>query len=470
MTCVNYLAHLGGSLVLVAEEGKGMQSQMRSTIFRSWIALIASLGGFLQSYVTCIIAGSLIYITREFQLTPFKEGNVASFILIGAIAGSLVAGFLADWVGRKYTLIFAALIYLVTAVSIFAINTFFYLMLLRFATGVAVGITSILVPIYLAEVAPPARRGAFVSLYQFSVTLGTVVAYVVNLMIAEKGDWRMMFFVAAIPAAFQLSGFFLFPESPRWLLKRGKAEQAKRVMDQIGGNFETVQTASEALPQESLFSGRFFFLIAIALVLSAFQQLSGINAVIYFTPKIFAESGFSDPQDAIFATVLVGITTVVSTFLTIFLVDRFGRRKLLLISQFGVLLTLLVLIVSFSTQSSFIDMIAVGAVILYVFSYSLGLGPIVWVLLSEIFPQGVRAKALALCTLISWMSNYFVVLSFPGLIASLGTPITFGMYGLLSLFAYAFYLRYIPETKGKSLEQLEKLLVYPKEGSSRVDK
>lgn len=439
-----------------------MLASTRCTLFRYWIAFVASLGGFLQSYVTCIIAGSLIFITNEFQLTPLKQGNIASFILIGAICGSISAGFLADWIGRRHTLILSALIYVITAVSVFAINSFPYLMILRFATGLAVGITAILVPIYLAEIAPPAKRGAFVSFYQFSVTMGTLVAYMVNLIIAKNGDWRMMFFVAAIPAAFQLSAFLFFPESPRWLLSRSRDAEAKRVMEQIGGDFVAVQSATDKLPQESLFSSRFFFLIAIGLVLSAFQQFSGINAIAYFAPKIFSESGFA-AKDAIIATVLVGITNVISTFLTILLIDRFGRRKLLLVSQLGVIIMLATLIFSFAIQSFFINVLATGAVVFYVFFYSLGFGPIVWVLISEIFPIAVRAKGLAFCTFISWMSNYLVVLTFPNLVASLGPAGTFAIYGVLTLLAFLFCVRYIPETKGKSLEQIEKLLVHSKD-------
>ncbi len=437
-----------------------MLASTKCSIFLHWIAFVASIGGFLQSYVTCIIAGSLIFITNEFQLTPLKQGNIASFILIGAIVGSLSSGFLADWIGRRSTLILSALIYLITAVSVFFVHAFPYLMILRFATGLAVGITSILVPIYLAEIAPPSKRGAFVSFFQFSVTVGTLIAYLVNLMIAKNGDWRMMFFIAAIPAAFQLSAFLFFPESPRWLLGHGKTHEAKNVMERIGGDFVAIQTATDKIPHESLFTSRFFFLIAIGLVLSAFQQLSGINAVAYFTPKIFNEAGFSDPNSAIIATVLVGITNVVSTFLTILLIDRYGRRKLLLISQFGILITLLALILSFATKSPFIDTIAIGAVLLYVFLYSLGLGPIVWVLISEIFPLAVRAKALALCTFISWMSNYLIVLTFPNLLDSLGMSGTFAIYALLTLLSFLFCARYIPETKGKSLEQIEKQLIH----------
>ncbi|MBX7066649.1 MAG: sugar porter family MFS transporter [Parachlamydiales bacterium] len=419
-----------------------------------WIAFIASLGGFLQSYVTCVIAGALIFITSEFQLSPFNQGNVAAIILLGALAGSLTAGYLADRIGRRMTLFLSALIFLITAVSVFMIKALAMLMMLRFATGIAIGMTSILVPMYLAEIAPPSKRGAFVTFFQLSVTIGTLIAYFVNLMLAKQGNWRMMFFFAAIPAAFQIFGFLFFPESPRWLLKKGRMSEAKKVLAQIGGELTSIPEQVS----KPLFSSRFSFLILIGFVLSAFQQFTGINAVVYFTPKIFKEAGFENPQDAIFATILVGITNVIATFLTIFLIDRFGRRKLLLISQVGVIATLLLLVLSFATDWQIIDKIAVGAVILYIFSYSLGLGPIVWVLISEIFPLSVRAKALAFCTFVSWLSNYLIVLSFPSFISSFGPSWSFSIYAFLTFLAYLFCMRYIPETKGKTLEELERLL------------
>jgi MFS family permease len=269
------------------------------------------------------------------------------------------------------------------------------------------------------------KRGAFVTAFQLFVCLGTLAAYGVNAVFSESGEWRWMLFAVSFPAALQLAGFFFFPESPRWLSARGKKEE---------------------LPQERLFSKRFSLLIAIAVVLTSFQQFSGINAIVYFMPKIFNGAGLA-PGDAIFATLIVGVVNVFSTLISIFLIDRLGRLKLLLISQMGVVLSLLALV--FSSASIFA----------YIFLYSLGLGPIVWVLISEIFPTSVRAKALVLATFVSWMSNYLVVLSFPSLLFSIGNSWTFSLYALLSLAAFVFYKKFIPETKGKSLEELEKILV-----------
>jgi sugar porter (SP) family MFS transporter len=312
---------------------------------------------------------------------------------------------------------------------------------------------------YLAEIAPSAKRGAYVTFFQFSVTIGTLVAYFVNLSTAKQGDWRMMFFIAVFPAAFQLIGFFFFPESPRWLLAKGKMEKLEQAARQTGVELSEVQNASVPKANEKLFKAKFLLLLTIGFVLCASQQLSGVNAIVYFTPKIFAEAGYSDPQDAIFATVIVGVVNVLSTFLTIFVIDRFGRRKLLLISQIGVIVTLFFLMLSLATDIAFVDRFAALALILYIFSYSVGFGPIVWVLISEIFPLSVRAKALSFCTFISWISNYIVVLTFPHILATIGSPSTFAIYGAITLLAFLFCLRKIPETRGKSLEELEKELI-----------
>jgi MFS transporter, SP family, galactose:H+ symporter len=435
---------------------------MQNHIYSYWIAFVACLGGFMQSYITCVIAGALLFITTEFDLSPLNQGHIASVILIGAIAGALSSGYLADRFGRRRALVLSALIYFLSALATFVVDSFGELLLLRLFTGLAVGLTSMLVPIYLAEIAPPEKRGAFVTCYQFSITVGTLIAYLINLVGAPHQAWRMMFYVTAIPAGMQLISLFFFPESPKWLLGRGMASEAKKVIERIGGNFSDLsQKSGDKSVQGKLFSSKYLFLLAIGMILSAFQQFSGINAVVYFAPKIFAEAGLSASKDALFATLILGVINVIATFLTILLIDRFGRRKLLLISQTGVLTTLFILILGFATSNPILNLLSVPTVLLYVFLYSLGLGPIVWVLISEIYPLAVRAKALSLCTFISWMSNYLVVLAFPLTLDLVGITWTFTIYALLTLLALLFYMRYIPETKGKSLEELEKLLVHP---------
>ncbi len=402
------------------------------------IALGICLGSFIQSYATCIIAGALLFISEEFHLTAMQQGHVASFILIGALCGVFSAGYLADRFGRRFVLFIAACVYLLTSIASLYIFSYGTLLALRFVTGLAVGITSMLVPMFLAEIAPPDKRGAFVSGYQFSLALGTLVAYGVNLWGSlYQQDWRWMFFFTVIPTAIQFLCFTFIPESPKWLHSRQKMEK----------------------PGHRLFSRSLAFVLCIGIVLSAFQQFSGINAIVYFTPKIFSDAGFHDPKTAIFATLCVGVVNVIATICTFFLIDRIGRRKLLLFSQWGIIASLFLIILGFATESRFVDLISVGALLFFIFFYAIGLGPVAWVLISEIFPLSVRAKALSLLTFISWSSTYVVVLVFPYFIATLKSAWTFSFFEILSFGALIFFIRFIPETKGKSLEEIEYQLI-----------
>lgn len=412
-----------------------------------WIALAICLGSFLQSYTTCVIAGALLFISEEFQLTALQQGHVASFILIGAMCGVFSSGYLADRFGRRRLLLLAIWIYVLTSIASLLAISFGSLLILRFITGLAVGITSMLVPMFLAEIAPTEKRGAFVNGYQFSLAIGTLVAYGVNFWGSyHQQDWRWMFFLTLIPAAIQLLCYPFIPESPKWLHSRETIDKIKK-------------------PQTRMFSRPFWFILTIGIVLSSFQQLSGINAIIYFTPKIFSDAGFQDPKSAIFATFCVGIVNVFATLLTFFLVDRMGRRKLLLFSQFGIVISLFGIILAFATESQFIDLISVGALLFYIFAYAIGLGPVVWILIAEIFPLSIRARALSLMTFINWSSTYIIVLVFPYLVSTLKSAWTFSIFEVLSLGALGFFIRYIPETKGKSLEEIEKKLVFKNRNS-----
>jgi SP family arabinose:H+ symporter-like MFS transporter len=428
---------------------------MKTTAYAYWAAFVAALGGFLQSYVTCAIAGAIRFIADEFSLAPLQEGNLASIILLGAIAGSCFSGSPADKWGRKKCLVVSAFLFLIGSIGVFFVTSYSLLLILRFLIGLAMGTTSILVPLYLAEIAPPKSRGAFVTMFQFAITIGTMVAYLINLFYEPSGNWRIMLALAAFPATIQLVSFLAFPESPKWLFGHGQFEKGNEVLHRLQGTrLEKAEPVeADQATWGSLLKPIFRRCLFIGIILSMFQQLSGINAIIYFTPKIFGEAGLSN---AMFSTVLVGIINLISTFISIFLIDRWGRRKLLLWSQVGVALSLLVIVAAFATESSLIDLIAVGAVLTFVGSYSLGMGPVTWVLISEIYPLSIRAKAMGVMTFLSWLSNYLVVLSFPSLLAGFGSPYTFSLYFALAAVALFLFWRFVPETKGKSLEQLEK--------------
>lgn len=433
-----------------------MDAKKSLPFYTYWAVFIASLGGFLQSYVTCAIAGSLAFIAGEFSLSSFHQGNLASIILFGALIGSCGSGFLADRWGRRRSLQLSAALFLLSSVGVFFVGSLSSLLALRFMAGLATGITSILVPLYLAEIAPASSRGAFVTTFQFAVTIGTLIAYLINFFFESSGNWRAMLSFSAPIAAFQLVSLCVFPESPKWLFSRDQFDAGNLVLHRLQGitlGKSEVSVEPRGSSLKALFKHKFRQILFIGLILSVFQQLSGINAVIYFTPKIFAEGGITHPM---FSTILVGIINIIATFISLFLIDRFGRKKLLLFSQVGVIASLLPVILSFAIESEVSDLIGVIAVLTYVASYSLGMGPITWVLISEIYPFQIRAQAMAVMTFLSWLTNYFIVLSFPLILVGWGAVTTFSLYLFFGVVGFFLFFRFVPETKGKSLEDLEK--------------
>lgn len=432
----------------------------KSTPLGYWTAAVAIIGGFLQSYITCVIAGALLFISREFELSAVQEGWAASIILLGALFGSMIAGSLADRWGRRISLQIAALLFFVSGLGAFFIGGFSSLLAVRLLAGLAAGMASILVPLYLGEIAPAAQRGAFVTAFTVAVTFGTLIAYLVNYSLASTENWRLMFALSAIPAGLQGIALFFFPKSPKWLFVQGRKKEGKRTLYKLQGevshnplleNYELHSKWRDLLRP----SVRFVLFLGIAL--SIFQQLSGINAVIYFTPKIFAEAGFVENR-ALLSTLLIGIVITLSSTASMFLIDRFGRKRLLLISLAGIILSLGILAFAFATENLYLDYISVPVLIAYVGTYALGMGPIVWVVVAEIYPLFIRAKAIAIMTLLSWLTNYLVVFTFPLLLSKTGSALPFLMFSLLSTGAFFLFLFYLPETKGKTLEELEKML------------
>jgi MFS family permease len=315
-------------------------------------------------------------------------------------------------------------------------NSALLLILIRFFEGIAVGIIAIIVPLYLAELAPPSKRGLFVTAYQLSLALGTFAAFFINHFYSLSGSWRLMFFATAYPACLLSLSLFSFKESPKWLLYSAHSQNVNK----------------ECLTPQ----GRLVFKIGAGLIL--FQQLSAINAFVHFFPKIFALAGCVNTQNALFFTLLVGGVNVLATFPALFLMDRMGRRVLLLLSQTGIILSLLALLFIFGVQTLCTDRMVLMALIAFIISFALGLGPVTWVLVSEIFPMTLRAKGLSCMVFLSYASSYLVVQSFPFLITHLSVATTFALYSALSIYALWFFWRWIPETKGKSLEEVQKIL------------
>jgi len=427
--------------------------------FGYWAAFVGATGGFLQNYAISAIAGALLFIEKEFSLSPEKEGLAASIILLGALVGSLFAGSLADRYGRRTALCVASLIFLGSSLPFLFVTHFSVFILLRFLSGLAAGITSIICPLYLAEIAPSSLRGAFVTAFQFFITLGMVVAYVVNFAAAESGHWRFMLFFTAIPAALQASALFFVPESPRWLVGIGKVDQGAAVLQSLHAEDDLSFREKKPLAKSDwreLLSPALRKALFIGASLVLLQQGCGITAIAYFTPKLIQRAGFSEIKAAIGITLALGITNSLITLLSLFLIDRLGRRTLLLWSQGGVALSLSLFTATFFVPGR--PVLAVLTLVAFLIAFALGLGSIPWVLISEIYPLRIRARAIGIMLFLSWLSCFLIVFAFPRFLAFLGPAWTFTLYTAIACFGWGLFYRIIPETKGKTFEEIETAL------------
>jgi sugar porter (SP) family MFS transporter len=439
----------------------------RSTRFVYIAALFAALGGLLFGYDTGVISGALIFIKREFGLTTTAEEIVVSGVLLGATIGAIIGGKTADLFGRRRVLLVTAAIFGVGALASAAAPSPGILIISRVVLGLAIGLASTNVPVYLSEVAPAHARGWIVSLFQLAVTLGIVAAYLTDYAFASVEGWRWMLGLAVVPALVFGMGMFFLPETPRWLIRGGRYELARgvlariREMDDVTVEIEEIK-ASLAQQSESgrwadLLSRRVRPALIVGIGLAIFQQITGINTVIYYAPKILQAAGFNSTSGAILATVGVGIVNVGMTVLAMFLVDRAGRRPLLLVGIAGMVVTLGVLGLSFriSNPSGHLAWIAVICLMGYVASFAISLGPIFWLLIAEIYPLKIRGLAEGTAATFNWGSNLIVSLTFLTLIEKLGASSTFLLYASFSVMSWLFAYYLVPETKGRTLEHIE---------------
>jgi sugar porter (SP) family MFS transporter len=441
------------------------ESHLRGTRFVYIAALFAALGGLLFGYDTGVISGALIFIKREFGLTTAAEEIVVSGVLLGATIGAIFGGKAADLFGRRRVLLVTAAIFGIGALASAVAPSPAILIVSRVVLGLAIGLASTNVPVYLSEVAPPHARGWVVSLFQLAVTVGIVVAYLTDYAFAGVEGWRWMLGLAVAPALVFGTGMFFLPETPRWLIRGGHHEVAHRVLVRIRGladvNIE-IEEIKASLAQQAE-SGHWTDLLhrqvrpalIVGLGLAVFQQITGINTVIYYAPKILQAAGFNSASGAILATVGVGVVNVAMTIIAMFLVDRAGRRPLLLVGIAGMIITLGVLGLSFRYPSGQLAWIAVICLMGYVASFAIGLGPIFWLLIAEIYPLKIRGLAEGTAATFNWASNLIVSLTFLTLVEKLGASSTFFLYTLASVLSWLFAYYFVPETKGRTLEQIE---------------
>lgn len=425
--------------------------------------MLAALAGLLFGYDTGVISGALLFIKREFAVTPFLEGVVVASVLLGCLIGVAGGMPLAHRIGRRATLLISSIIFIVgTLASTFALSIP-WLILARLVLGLAIGVSSMCAPVYLAELAPASIRGRLVTLFQLCITLGILTAYMTDYLLAPH--WRGMLFVGVIPALILLIGILPSPESPRWLLAKGKEDEAKEVLLRVRNTVEEAETEladiKESLSHQEgglgvLIRTHLRVALVIGVLLAFFQQVTGVNAVIYFAPSIFKAAGLGSDVGALLATVGVGTVNVLATVAALYLIDRLGRRYLLLLGLFGMIVTLSTLSLGFRLgQGGWLTSVAVTSVFLYILFFAIGLGPGFWLLAAEIFPLEVRSLGMGIATLANWGFNLVVSLTFPMLLHSLGGSGVFLLYALFSVMGWFFIKRFVPETKGKTLEEIE---------------
>ncbi|WP_370670815.1 sugar porter family MFS transporter [Alicyclobacillus acidiphilus] len=437
---------------------------MNLRISNSVIYFFGALGGLLFGYDTGVISGAILFIRKTLHLQAFGQGIVVSAILIGAIIGSAISGPLTDRLGRKKVVLAAALIFCIGAIGSALSPSTGVLVFFRIVLGVAVGTASTMVPMYLAEMAPTRIRGALSSLNQLMITIGILLAYIINYVFTPSQAWRWMLGLAFVPGAILFIGMLFLPESPRWLLKHGNEQEARQVLNHLRKGEGVEEELSDIKRTNELEQGGWQEVKAkwvrpaiwLAIGLAVFQQIIGCNTVIYYAPTTFTEVGLGSAA-AILGTVGIGSVQVIMTLIAVRLIDRVGRKPLLVAGSIGMSLSLFVLGIANAAlgKSAATGWLTLICLAVYIFFFSISWGPVVWVMLSEIFPLGIRGVGMGIGAVANWAANLVVSLTFPAMLDALGISTVFIIYGAMGILALIFVIGKVTETKGRSLEQIE---------------
>jgi sugar porter (SP) family MFS transporter len=426
--------------------------------------LIAALGGLLFGFDTAVISGTTNDLVNIFGLSDNSLGFTVAIALIGTIFGSITAGRPADAFGRRKVLLFVAVLYFCSALGCAFANNWYFFLFFRFLGGFGVGGSSVVAPMYIAEIAPPSVRGRLVGINQFNIVSGILLAFLSNYLIAQHvphDAWRYMLGIQAIPAALFFILLFFIPDSPRWYVKRGDFADAERVLAKTGisNPKELVKEIEESIhtetaaDQEPLFSAKYRKPVAYAVLLAMFNQLAGINAILYYAPKIFEKAGYG-ASAARLQSVGVGLTNLVFTIIAMLVIDKFGRKTLMLIGSVGMVLFLSLCATSFSETGAGNKNLLIylmGFIAFFAFSQ----GAVIWVFISEIFPNKVRAKGQSLGTFTHWVMAALISWTFPVVANRFGASVSFIFFAVMMVLQFFFVLKMMPETKGRSLEEIQ---------------
>ena len=433
------------------------------------IAAVASLGGLLSGFDTGVISGALLCINDTWPLDRLTKGWVVSSALVGAVLGAAANGILADIYGRKKIIIATAVIFALGSILCGFATSVSWLIAGRMILGLAIGMVNFVVPLYLSEISPQKIRGMLVSLYQLAITAGILFSYLINRLFAlSEYNWRWMLGCGLIPALILIIGISFLGDTPRWLISKKREDEAKHIFKKISPEIDidrhiadiksSMETPDNAKKTASNFQPWMLTPLLIGIGMMFMQICTGINTIIYYTATIFTAAGFTDTLSALYATIGVGFVNFFMTFVAILFTDKLGRKPLLYAGLSGMTASLLILGGSFYLTDILgpnLKWIAVGSVVIYIACFAFSLGPIGWIIISEIMPLKIRGLAMSICTMANFGFNFLIALTFPVLIEHIGEAYTFWIFGIVGIFSLWFTFRYIPETKGRSLEQIE---------------
>ena len=434
------------------------------------IAGVASLGGLLSGFDTGVISGALLFINDTWPLTTLEQGWVVSSALVGAVVGAAVNGVLADVYGRKKVIIATGTIFAIGSILCGFATSVSWLIAGRMILGLAIGMVNFVIPLYLSELSPQKVRGMLVSLYQLAITAGILFSYLINRIFAlSEYNWRWMLGAGLIPALILLIGISFLGDTPRWLISKKREDEAKEIFKKIEPDEDAdkhIEEIKSTLPKavkvsqkkKKVFESWMLMPVSVGIIIMFIQICTGINTIIYYTATIFKAAGFTDTIGALYATIGVGFVNFAMTFVAIFFTDKVGRKPLLYAGLSGMTVSLFALGASFYFKNTLgldLKWVSVGSIVTFIACFAFSLGPIAWILISEIMPLKIRGTAMSIATMSNFAFNFIIALIFPTLLETIGEAYTFWVFGFVGIFSLFYTYYYIPETKGRSLEQIE---------------